>query len=165
MQGLIASIIVLALLLIGVGAYVHHQHRRVDAANQRADEADRNAAVLSRALADAELKETVVTEYVDRVQVIRERGATITKEVPVYVTQQADAHCTVPAGFVSLHNQAAQNLPATQPTGDPDAPAPGVELSTVAATVSDNYTICHHTAAQLIALQDYLRGLPAAEAR
>lgn len=37
----------------------------------------------------------VVTQYVDRVRVVREKGDTIIKEVPVYVPVQADAACTI----------------------------------------------------------------------
>ena len=49
----------------------------------------------------------VVTEYVDRVRVVREKGDTIIKEVPVYVPVQADAACTINRGFVRLHDAAA----------------------------------------------------------
>jgi hypothetical protein len=71
------------------------------------------------------------------------------KEVPVYVTAKADAACTVPVGFVRLHNESADHYPA-QPTaplpgsGPPDVDAPsGVALSTIASTVRDNYAECN----------------------
>ena len=54
-------------------------------------------------------------------------------------------------------------MPLDPAPGNPDAPAPGVALSTVASTVTDNYTTCHTTAAQLSALQDWVRGLQAIE--
>ncbi|RNK82756.1 hypothetical protein C9390_01420, partial [Xanthomonas vasicola pv. vasculorum] len=88
---------------------------------------------------------TVVTQYVDRVQIVRQAGATITREIPIYVTQKADAACTIPAGFVRLHDAAATGNPAGPPTADPDAPAPGITLSGIAGTVADNYTSCHAT--------------------
>lgn len=76
-----------------------------------------------------EAKETVkvVTEYVDRVQIVREKGATIIKEVPKYVTKEDDARCgTIGAGFVQLWNAANEGeLPAA--SRDPDAPAGGPE--------------------------------------
>ncbi|MBN4688707.1 hypothetical protein, partial [Escherichia coli] len=75
------------------------------------------------------MSQRVVTRFVDRVRVVRERGATITKEIPVYVTARADARCDVPAGFVRVHDAAAANLPLGEPAGDPDAPAPGITLS------------------------------------
>ena len=56
----------------------------------------------------------------------------------------------------SLHDvTAAGELPTTP--GDPDAPAEGLALSAVAATVVTNYQTCHENAEQLKALQDWIR--------
>lgn len=90
----------------------------------------------------------VVTQYVDRVQVVREKGDTIIKEVPVYVPVQADAACTINRGFVRLHDAAAAgDLP--EPARGVDATAAGLALSTVAGTVAANYQTCHENAEQL----------------
>ena len=100
----------------------------------------------------AEATVKVVTQYVDRVHVVREKGETIIKEVPVYVPVQADAACTINRGFVRLHDAAAAGeLP--EPAGDADAAAAGVALSAVATTVTTNYQTCHENAEQLRALQ------------
>lgn len=94
----------------------------------------------------------VVTQYVDRVRVIREKGDTIIKEVPVYVPVQADAACTINRGFVRVHDAAAAGeLP--EPARDADAAAAGLALSAVVGTVAANYQTCHETAEQLRALQ------------
>ena len=104
----------------------------------------------------AEATVQVVTQYVDRIQVVREKGDTLIQEVPVYVPVQADAACTVHRGFVSLHDAAAAGeLP--EPARDADAPAEGLALSAVAATVVTNYQTCHENAEQLKALQDWIR--------
>ena len=104
----------------------------------------------------AEATVQIVTQYVDRIQVVREKGDTLIQEVPVYVPVQADAACTVHRGFVSLHDAAAAGeLP--QPARDADAPAEGLALSAVAATVVTNYQTCHENAEQLKALQDWIR--------
>ena len=97
----------------------------------------------------------VVTQYVDRVRVVREKGDTIIKEVPVYVPVQADAACTINRGFVRLHDAAAAGELPT-PAGDSDAAASGLALSTVAGTVTANYQTCHETAEQLRALQEWI---------
>jgi len=99
----------------------------------------------------------VVTEYVDRVQVIEKTGRTIIQEVPVYVSEAADRACAVPAGFVRLHDAAAANVPPSGSAGPADERAAPVALSTVAATVGGNYTECHANAEQLRQLQAYLR--------
>lgn len=111
------------------------------------------AAAVRERQAQATVK--VVTEYVDRVRVVREKGDTIIKEVPVYVPTQADAACTVNRGFVRLHDAAAAGELPT-PAGDPDAAASGLALSTVATTLTSNYQICHETAEQLRALQEWV---------
>ena len=98
----------------------------------------------------------VITEYVDRVRVVREKGDTIIKEVPVYVPVQADAACTINRGFVRLHDAAAAGaLP--EPARDTDAAAADIALSAVAGTVATNYQTCHETAEQLRALQTWVR--------
>ncbi|MGO1072712.1 hypothetical protein [Lysobacter sp. CA199] len=146
-------------LICTIGGYIVIQKHRQDAVEDRALSAEADAARLAGELSIARLSERVVTQYVDRVQVVRERGKTITQEIPVYVTAEADARCDVPVGFVRLHDAAAQSLPIDRPAGDPDAPAPGVTLSAVAGTVAGNYGTCHEVREQLISLQDFVSGL------
>ncbi len=103
----------------------------------------------------AEATVKVVTEYVDRVKVVRQAGETIIKEVPIYVPAQADAACLVPRGFVRLHNAAAEGI-VPEPAGNSDAATAGVALSAVAGTVAENYTACRANAEQLSALQSWI---------
>ncbi len=108
------------------------------------------AAAVRERQAQATVK--VVTEYVDRIRVVREKGDTIIKEVPVYVPDQADAACTINRGFVRMHDAAAAGeLP--EPARDTDAAAAGIALSAVAVTLAANYQTCHENAEQLRALQ------------
>ncbi len=159
------AIALLVLLLITAGLATCQQQRisRANAALKDAAQAlqDSGSALrnASHALTLAKSETTIVTEYVDRVQIVRERGATITKEVPVYVTAQADAACSVPVGFVRIHDAAAQGTDLVGSAADPDAPAAGVALSTVADTVASNYTACHANAEQVVALQAYINEL------
>ncbi|MCC8628549.1 hypothetical protein WH216_05735 [Xanthomonas perforans] len=148
-------VILLALIALLVGGCVWQEQRVSTAQRERKQALDAKAAAIAeRDSAKASTK--IVVEYVDRVQIVREAGATITREIPIYVTQKADAACAIPAGFVRLHDAAATRQPAGPSTGDPDAPAAGITLSAVAGTVADNYTSCHATAAQLSALQDWI---------
>ena len=97
----------------------------------------------------------VVSQYVDRVRVVREKGDTIIKEVTVYVPVQADAACTINRGFVRLHDAAAAGeLP--KPARDADATTAGIALSAVSGTVAANYQTCHENAEQLRALQAWV---------
>ena len=158
----VVAIILLALLAaIGGGAW--WQEHRVGKAQEKAAAVQTKLDTANATLVNvrAELKaakETpiVITRYVDRVQIVREAARVITKEIPVYVTSQANAACTVPVGFVRIHDAAAANRPPEPAAGDPDAPAAGVALSAVADTISGNYTQYHALAEQVIALQDYI---------
>ena len=126
-----------------------------------------DAAIQQQALQTAAIRERqsqatvkVVTQYVDRVRIVREKGETIIKEVPVYVPDQADAACTINRGFVRLHDAAAAgDLP--EPARDADAAATGIALSAVAGTVAANYQTCHENAEQLTALQVWVSEMSA----
>ncbi|MCI3205826.1 MULTISPECIES: hypothetical protein [Pandoraea] len=135
------------------------QQFRLDAAERRASAAEREATQLKGDLNDARENPVVITQYVDRVREVRVKGDTIIQKVPVYVTAEADAACTVPAGFVRLHDAAAANTAPDNPS-DSDARPSGVALSAVAATVADNYTAYHELAARFDALRDKLRRSP-----
>lgn len=146
----------LAIALLG-SLWLYHTitSRRIDDADTRAIAAEAQARDLAGELATKKTSERVVTQYVDRVQIVHEKGQTIVQKVPVYVPASADAACIVPAGFVRLHDAAAQSvLPG--PAGPADAQTSGLALSTVAGTVVDNYTTCHAIAEQLTALQDWV---------
>ena len=149
----------LGVALIGFGWIkgASHVQARWDAAIQQ--QALQTAAIRER---QAQATAKVVTQYVDRVRVIREKGETIIKEVPVYVPVQADAACSINRGFVRLHDAAAAGeLP--EPARDADAASAGIALSAVAGTVAANYQICHENAEQLRALQAWISEVRAEE--
>lgn len=149
----------LAVALIGFGWVkgAGHAQSKWDAASQQQT---LQAAAIRERQAQATVK--VVTEYVDRVRFVREKGDTIIKEVPVYVPVQADSACAINRGFVRLHDAAAAGeLP--EPARDADAAAAGIALSAVAGTVAANYQTCHENAEQLKALQGWIAGMRAAE--
>jgi len=149
----------LAVALIGFGWVkgAGHVQAQWDAAAQQQT---LKAAAIRQRQAEATVK--VVTQYVDRVRIVREKGDTIIKEVPVYVPVQADAACTINRGFVRLHDAAAAGeLPET--ARDADAAPAGLALSAVAGTVAANYQTCHENAEQLRALQAWISEVRAEE--
>ena len=151
------ALVLLAAALIGFGWVkgAGHVQTQWDAAVQK--QTLQVAAVRER---QAQATVKVVTQYVDRVRVVRAKGDTIIKEVPVYVSVQADAACTINRGFVRLHDAAAAgDLPES--ARDADATPAGIALSAVAGTVAANYQTCHENAEQLRALQTWIRELVA----
>lgn len=164
-RAILALIFVALLAAIGFGAA--YQQSRIAAAKADTTKVkqqlqgmtnERDTALQERDAARRNVQ--VVTKYVDRVQTVYVAGATITKEIPIYVTPKADAACTIPAGFVRIHDAAAANVAPNAAAGDPDAPAAGLTLSAVADTVAGNYTTCNVIREQVIGLQDYIDSLP-----
>lgn len=98
----------------------------------------------------------VVTKYVEKVKIIKEKGDVIIKEVPKYITADDDAKCTVPNGFVVLHDSAAKNEVPDSTRGTNETTS-GVKLSTIAETVAGNYSACHQNSEQLKSLQEWIR--------
>jgi hypothetical protein len=155
------SILTKALILLGLVAaiigYVVVSEHRVTSATHRAEVAEGAESILAGRLVQSKVSEKVVTRYVDRVQVVHEVGATLIRKVPVYVTAHDDAACTLPLGFVRLHDAAAAATALPDTAGAADAQPSGVALSAATGTIIHNYTTCHATAAQVVSLQDWIR--------
>jgi len=72
----------------------------------------------------AEITTVEVIKYVDRLQVIHEKGESIIKKVPVYVPRNV---CVLPPGFRSLHDAAATGRDLPDSPGATDAPSTAPE--------------------------------------
>ena len=98
----------------------------------------------------------VITKYVDRIKIVKEKGNVIIKEVPTYITKTDDSKCVVPNGFVVLHDSASRNeVPDT--TRIVDERASKIKISGIAETVGENYNTYHEVAEQLKSLQKWIR--------
>ena len=98
----------------------------------------------------------ILTKYIDRIQVIKEKGDVIIKEVPKYITKESDAKCDIPNSFVMLHDAAAKNeLP--DPTRSLNEGTSTIKLSTTTETIIGNYGISNQNSEQLKALQEWIR--------
>lgn len=97
--------------------------------------------------------ERVVFKYRTRVRVIYQQGETITKEIPVYVPPSADP--VLGLGWLRFHDAAAGAVPP--PPAGVDVAAPAIAASTALRGIVGNYYACHATAAQLVALQSWIR--------
>ena len=104
----------------------------------------------------AEATTKVITKYITKIEVVKEKGDVIIKEIPKYISQDADAKCAVPNGFVMLHDSASRNEVPDSTRGI-DAGTSDIKLSGVAATVTENYTTYYKIAEQLKALQEWVK--------
>ena len=140
------------ILLIGsvylYGGYGTEMKWRAEAAKLKAD-MDRKIA-----LSEKNSKQ-IVTKYVTKTKVIKEKGDVIIKEVPKFITKDADANCVVPKSFVLLHDSAAKNEVPDSSKGI-DGTASGTKLSSIGETITINYNNYHQLSERLKALQDWV---------
>lgn len=106
------------------------------------------------ASSDATVK--VVTKYITNVEVVKEKGESIVKEIPKLITATADGQCVIPNGFVLLHDSASRNE-VPDSSGVTNDAASGVKLSGVAETITENYTTYYKVAEQLKSLQEWVK--------
>jgi hypothetical protein len=140
--------------MIYFGISSHHWHAKYNTLQAKNAKAEAALIVAEQKAHDAQAKviTKVVTQYVDRVVKIHEKGATIVKQVPVFVPSTTP---DFPPGFRVLHDSAA--LGQAPPTTIPANAAP-VPAQTATTTIIENYTGCRANAAQVIALQEYIVG-------
>jgi hypothetical protein len=153
-KGLLGLAIIAALVGFGVLAGWHYGASQVQAAWDTAKQ-NQERVVITTQLRDAVATVQVVTKYVDKVRIVRERAKAIIKQVPIYVTQQDDDHAVINSGFVRMWNASNSGLPPDAP-GAADAQASGVKLSEVAEQHSIEASYCRELEEQLTALQGWL---------
>lgn len=104
----------------------------------------------------AEISERVVTQYVDKIRIVKEKGDTIIKQVPVCITQDNDRECIVPESFRLLWD-AANRGDIPEASRIANEAASDVKISDVAAQHATESTICRETEQQLSSLQDWVK--------
>ena len=145
----IFSVIVLAFSLYMEGGISNQAEWEAKVAQVKLDMAQKETA-------SAEVTTKVVTKYVKQIQIVKETGDAIIKEIPMYITKTDDSMCAIPNGFVLLHDSASRNeVPDT--TRAPNAGASDVKISEVAGTVIENYTTYYQLAEQLKSLQEWVK--------
>lgn len=107
-------------------------------------------------VAQAQATVKVVTQYVDRVQVIKEKADAVIREVPIYLHDAAP----VDGRIGVLVNAAESGGPVPDATGSANAPAVAAEA--VAIWSVDTVRDCEANSAQLVSLQDWIRAQQAA---
>lgn len=146
----------LALLVLAVAGFGYSKGSE---SVQRKWDAQKVADVLTIAAdkdSRREISEAIDARSVKADAKIRALSSAITKGVPVYVDKASDSACIVPNGFVLIHDAAAIGAIPKAP-GDTDGSASGVEISTVAETVTENYGAYAETRQRLIDLQDWVK--------
>jgi hypothetical protein len=100
----------------------------------------------------ANVRVEVITKYVDRVRVIKEKQYVYRDQVVNVVPNQFQ----LSSGWVSLHDASARGEDA-DPTRSADATPSGVEDNQALGVIIENYETCRTNAEQLIGLQEYVK--------
>lgn len=160
---LLAYIVIVVVVLgiaSGMGAKVAHtltknhyvtiiSKMEKDAATLRAEKAELETKL---ALEIANIKERVITKYVDRVKIVKEKEYVYRDQA----TNNVPDRTVLSNGWVYLHDAAAAGSDA-ESTRSADDTSSGVASNQALAVVTENYATCHANAEQLTALQQYVR--------
>ncbi len=111
-------------------------------------------------LAEAQAKIVIQTEiqYRERIKIVKEKGDTIIKEVPIYVTQADTNHFGINVGFVRHYNAAFANEPAGA-VAKSDRESTRVSLAELAETNAFNANACWQWREQALGLRAFYRQL------
>ena len=98
----VGAAVALALGPFFIGAISTEERWQMEVLKQKAEIARLNEI-------SANVSQQVVTKYLEKKIYIKEKGHEIIKQVPIYITQQADDNCTITNGVIRLLNSAAEN--------------------------------------------------------
>lgn len=143
------AFIALAIVSAGGGGYVMGSGNATNKAQKQVIESLTKAVKLEQELADA--KEHVITEYVDKIQVVKEKETIYVETAKTSVPSQFN----VSNGWLYLHDTAATAGNADRARSS-DASASDVKDNQALATVVSNYSICLQNAQQLTSLQQWI---------
>jgi hypothetical protein len=141
-------------MLLAIGAALIGYGYHLGIRNLWEYQADQARAAVPVIVKQGSTTEKIVTVYRDRIALVKEAAQVIEKEIVRYVPPSADP--VLPRGWLLLHDAAATGAVPKAPEGI-DVAAPAVAASTALRGVAGNYGTCHATAAQLVALQSWVR--------
>jgi len=150
-------LIVVALLLI-FGWYARDSGERYVQAKWNKERAAQKQAVVAIEGKEEAVTTQTITQYVNRDHVVLVQGATITKQVPIYVTAENNAVCTINTGFVRLWNAANTGVQLPDAASAIDGQASGVKLSDVETQHSVESTYARSLEVEIETWQDWAAG-------
>lgn len=143
----------LAVVLVVGGAFAAGYKKGTDAGEVMVQKAANEAEQLKIELEkeQANIKERVVTEYVDKIKVVTQKE-TIYRDA---AQQQVPGKFNLTNGWVYLHDTSVQGLDL-DPEKTSDDTDSSVKDNQALGTVLSNYSICLQNAQQLVSLQSWI---------
>jgi len=151
--------IIIAALIFGAGSWTgykvtaNHYTAIIATMKLEAAELKTKQAELQSALAKEimNVKERIVTKYVDRVKIVKEKEYVYRDQATNVVPDRAE----LSNGWVYLHDSSARGVDADS-TRSADDTGSGIKANQALATVVENYGACQANAEQLTSLQEYV---------
>jgi hypothetical protein len=140
-----------AALIIGVFFYGYMKGSAYAEAELQRFAAEKNKVVAELEKKNAEISNTVVTEYVDRVNVVKEKEYVYKNLAETVVPSQS----VMSNGWVFTHDSSASARDA-DPTRASDATSSGITDTTALVGIITNYSRCQQNAEQLRQLQQWI---------
>lgn len=149
----ILLVIVTAVFWKGYGCAADKYQVKLDAMELERTEyiAQKNELATRLELALSKVKEVIVTKYVDRVKVIKEKEYVYRDQAINVVPTK----CELSSGWVWLHDASARGESADA-TRSADATPSGIKDTEALAVVTENYSIANLNAEQLKSLQEWV---------
>jgi len=97
----------LSVIVLLIGVYMEGAISYQSYWDVKVKDAQINAAKQETKAAEATIE--VITKYVDRVKIVKEKSDVIIREVPKYITKEIDANCAIPDSIRMLHSNASRN--------------------------------------------------------
>ena len=138
-------------LIIGVFFYGYMKGSAYAEAELQRFAAEKNKVIADLEKKNSEISNKVVTEYVDRVNVIKEKEYVYKNLAQTSVPSQHD----MSNGWVFTHDISASSGDA-DPTRASDATASGITDTTALVGIVGNYSRCLQNSQQLISLQKWI---------
>lgn len=143
------AFIALAIVSAGGAGYIKGSGDAANKAQEQVIDSLTKAVKLEQELADA--KENVITEYVDKIQVVKEKETIYEKAATTSVPSQFN----VSNGWINLHDTAVV-LGEVDRVKTSDATQSDIKDSQALATIVENYSVCLQNAQQLTSLQQWI---------
>lgn len=147
----IAAAVFLLIAVFGIG-YMKGSDRADVIIAEAAAKANEQIAELERK--NSEISNTVVTKYVDKVRVVKEREYVYLGQAQTNVPGQFN----LSAGWLYLHDAGAQGSDADTSRAS-DATSSAIRDNTALGVVLKNYSACRENSHQLEALQQWIRDM------
>jgi len=147
----IAAAVFLLIAVFGIG-YMKGSSRADVIIAEAGAKASEQIAELERK--NSEISNTVVTKYVDKVRVVKEREYVYLGQAQTNVPNQFN----LSNGWVYLHDFGAKGSDAEAARAS-DATASGIKDNTALGVVLENYSACTENSGQIEALQKWIRDM------